>query len=114
MSHLKDRLPVHVRSALQSNIFGWSSQNLSKRDLKLFIESTQRDVTHRSATQHTHFPLRPNSITLSSRRPGRRPGFRPSFRQVRACLRPARDQLATFWGSKAGRRQARAIWTMSR
>jgi len=37
----------------------------------------------------------------------RRPGFRPGFLQVRAGLRPARD----FFGSKAGRRQVRAIST---
>jgi len=41
------------------------------------------------------------------RYPGRRSGFRPGLRQFRAGLRPARD----FFGSKAGRRQVRAIST---
>ena len=38
MSHFNERLPVPVKSAFQSNITGWSSQNLSKRDLKLLTD----------------------------------------------------------------------------
>jgi len=39
MSHLNDHLPVLVRSAVQANIIGWSSRNLSNWDLKVSTES---------------------------------------------------------------------------
>jgi len=45
MSHFNEQLPVLVKSAFQSNITGWSNQNLSKRDLKLLTKAFDK-VSH--------------------------------------------------------------------